>query len=658
MERESFENDEVASLLNEAFVCIKVDREERPDIDAVYMEAARMMSDGGGWPLTIITTPDGKPFFAATYIPRTGRLGMAGMLELLPRISDLWRTRREQLDDAAARVADALSRDTGRTEARALGEDTLAEAYRELRAAFDPEHGGFGAAPKFPAPHQLLFLLRYWKRTGEPAALDMVERTLSAMRMGGIYDQVGHGFHRYSTDAEWLLPHFEKMLYDQALHVMALAEASLAARDRARHRVAGTGDAVGRAGPASGDETYEGTGRGIIEYVLRDMTDPGGGFYSAEDADSEGAEGKFYTWTLTELRDVLGRSDANLVARVFGVSEEGNVRDEATGRRTGSNVLHLTEELPELAASLGIEEASVAGRIESAVSRLFEVRSRRVRPRLDDKVLTDWNGLMISALARAAQAWEEPEYAEAARRCADFILETMRDANGRLLHRYRDGEAAIAAGADDYAFLSMGLFDLYEATHEPRYLRDSARLTEEMLTLFWDTEGGGFYLTPSDGERLIARPRQVYDGATPSSNSVALLNLLRLGAALARPELEERADRLLRALSGAVGAYPSAYTMFLTGLDYAVGPSAEVVVAGDPVSDDTLALLSALRTSFLPNKVVLLKPDGDDRLGEVAPWVGHHEKVGGRAAAYVCRRHACGLPMTDTETLRRELGGT
>jgi len=638
MERESFEDAEVAALMNDAFVCVKVDREERPDIDAVYMEAARVMSGGGGWPLTIVMTPDKKPFYAATYLPRTSRFGRPGMMELVPHIAGLWETRRDELTDIAGRVASAL-RSVSQPEAGTAPSPALEDqAFEQLRSSFDDEHGGFGPAPKFPTPHQLLFLLRYWNRTGESEALAMVESTLRAMRRGGVYDHVGFGFHRYSTDAEWLVPHFEKMLYDQAMLVMAYTETYL----------------------ATGDADYERTAREIIDYVGRNMVDEGGGFHSAEDADSEGVEGRFYVWTLAEIRDVLG-TDATFAERAFGLAERGNFADEATGQRGGANVLHYPRSESALARELRFSDKELRSRIESVRRRLLNARSNRARPHLDDKVLTDWNGLMISALARASQAFGVPAYAETARRAADFILETMRDEGGRLLHRYRAGDAGIAANADDHAFLSMGLFDLYEATHDPRYLAESARLMNEMVERFLDGDGGGFYFTPADGETLLARKMETYDGAIPSANSVAALNLIRLGAALARPEYVERAQDLARALAGTVDRYPAAYTMFLSALDYAFGPSVELVVAGREDDPGTGALLAAARSHFHPNKVVMLRPTDNGRRADdllaMAPWTEHHAEVDGMPAAYVCIDHECRLPVTEPDELVRTLSG-
>ena len=634
MERESFEDEDVAELMNQTFVCVKVDREERPDVDAVYMEAARVMTGTGGWPLTIVMTPDGRPFFAATYLPRTSRFGRPGMLELVPAIAEVWTSRRSEVLETAERIVAALKSTVALPEGPELDRGTMDEAFSQLAAAFDGEHGGFGTAPKFPTPHQLLFLLRHSRRTGERSALDMVERTLDSMRAGGIYDQIGLGFHRYSTDDKWLVPHFEKMLYDQALLAMAYTEGYL----------------------ATGHERHARTAGEILDYVLRDLGDPAGGFYSAEDADSEGVEGRFYIWTLREFQDALGDEDARLAADVFGVTAEGDLPDEATGRGTGSNVLHLSGELETVAARWGVTEERLQARIESLRRRLFERRSSRVRPHLDDKVLTDWNGLTMAALSRAGLALDERRYTDAAVRCADFLMSTMRDGEGRLLHSYREGEAAIRAGADDYASLSMGLFELHQTTQDARFLRESARLMDEMLESFWDVERHGFFSTPDDGEKLLTRRKEAYDGAVPSSNSVALLNLLRLGRTLARPDLEEHAQALVRAFAGQVAFHPSAHTMFLCGLDYGLGPSAEVVIAGERGGSDTLAFLSLLHRRFAPDTVVVFRPTGDDSdVLALAPWVEPYLPVEGSAAAYVCRDRECRLPVTDPRELGRLL---
>ena len=435
MAHESFEHPEVARLMNETFVPIKVDREERPDIDNVYMRACQVMTGGGGWPLTIIMTPDKKPFFAATYIPRESRFGLEGMMELIPHIREIWATRRGEALSLSDRITAELQRTSQSTAGEELNEATLKLCYEQLAGCFDSEHGGFGCAPKFPTAHNLLFLLRYWKRTGSRTAMDMVEQTLHSMRRGGIYDHVGFGFHRYSTDSQWLVPHFEKMLYDQAMLAMAYIEAYQVTRK----------------------EGYGRTAREILTYVLRDMTSPDGGFFSAEDADSEGEEGKFYLWTQEQVRQALGNEEADFLSHMFDIREDGNYLEEASSEKSGANILHLRKPLEEIASDLCVSEQDLQGHLGALRQRLFAYREKRVHPMKDDKILTDWNGLMIAALAKGAQALDEPRYGEAACRAADFILGNMRKTNGRLWHRHRGGRTGVEANLDDYAFLVWGL---------------------------------------------------------------------------------------------------------------------------------------------------------------------------------------------------------
>jgi len=636
MEHESFEDPEVAQLMNETFVSIKVDREERPDIDNIYMTVCQMLTGSGGWPLTILMTPDKKPFFAGTYFPKESRFGRIGMLDLAPRIQEIWTTRRDEVLNSANQIISALQQTAESTQGEELGLPILKAAYEQIARRFDRSYGGFGNAPKFPTPHNFLFLLRYWKRTGDGAALEMVEKTLQAMRRGGIYDHVGFGFHRYSTDREWLLPHFEKMLYDQAMLAMAYTEAY----------------------QATGKEDYAQTAREIFTYVLRDMAAPTGGFYSAEDADSEGVEGKFYVWTLDEIRQVLDKEEADLVIRVFHIQRGGNFTEEATGRSTGANILHLKTPLSEVASDLKMAREDLQRRLEGARQKLFAVRERRVHPGKDDKILTDWNGLMIAALAKGAQALDEPEYAEAARRAADFILKTMRTPDGRLLHRYREGQAALSAHVDDYAFLIWGLLELYEATFEVRDLQMALNLNEDLLKHFWDERGGGFYFTADDSEELLVRPKESYDGAVPSGNSVAMLNLLRLGRITARPELEEKAARIGRAFSAGIQQAPVAHTLLLMAVDFAIGPSYEVVIVGNPQAEDTRAMLKTLRAQFIPNKVVLLRP-GDQEMPEItrlAEFTKNQMSLNGKATAYVCLNYQCQLPTIDIPKMLELLG--
>ena len=620
MAHESFEDDEVARLMNETFVSIKVDREERPDIDGVYMTVCQMMMGHGGWPLTIIMTPDKRPFYAATYIPKESRFGRTGMLDLVPRIRDVWRSRRTEVEDSAAHITQVLRQSSGASIAGApVDESVMTSAFEALEERFDPEHGGFGSAPKFPSPQNLLFLLRYWNRTGNEQALRIVTETLQSMRLGGIFDQLGFGFHRYSTDAQWLVPHFEKMLYDQALLALAYTEAY----------------------QATGDAGLRRTAEEVIEYVLRDLRSPEGAFYSAEDADSEGREGKFYLWTVAEVKSILPAELATLVVEAYGLTPEGNFEDEATRMRTGENILHLREMPTERAAEL-----------EEARRLLFRAREQRVRPGLDDKILLDWNGLMIAALARAAAAFGSEQYASAAREAADFLLQHLHH-EGWLQHRYRNGEAAVPALLDDHAFLIWGLIELYEATFETRYLREALRLQDEQLERFWDDKEGGFYFAADDAEELLVRQKEFFDGAVLSGNAASFSNLLRLARMTGRTTYEERAEALLRAASGALARMPAGFTGMLCGLDFALGPTAEVVIAGRRGAADTRGLVDIVMGGYRPRKVTLLNdPDATPGLSHLAPFVAEQKPRNGTAAAYVCRNFQCEAPVTDGEALR------
>jgi uncharacterized protein YyaL (SSP411 family) len=627
MAHESFEHAEVARLMNEAFVSIKVDREERPDIDNVYMSVCQMMTGSGGWPLSIIMTPDKKPFFAATYIPREGRFGLIGMMELIPHIRELWATRRGEALSLSNKIATALQQTSQNTPGKELDEGTLKLTYEQLSERFDKQHAGFSIAPKFPSPHNLLFLLRYWKRYGVRAALDMVEKTLQAMRHGGIYDHVGLGFHRYSTDSQWLVPHFEKMLYDQAMLAMAYTEAY----------------------QATEKEEYAKTAREIFTYVLRDMTASEGGFYSAEDADSEGKEGKFYLWTHEEVRHALGDEELDFVARVFNIETDGNFAEQTTGRKSGYNILHLGKAPGERASDLHLSQQELQEHLEVVRQKLFAHREKRVHPMKDDKILTDWNGLMIAALGKGAQAFDEPNYAEAARHAADFFLCNMSKPDGRLWHRYRDGQAGVEANLYDYAFLAWGLIELYETTFDARYLEAALKLTDSMVRHFWDEDSAGLYLTPNDGESLLVRKKEIYDGAIPSGNSVAMFNLLRLGHMTANSDLEEKAAKIGSAFSGSVNQSPWAHTYLMAALDFGIGPCSEVVIAGKAQAEDTKAMVKALRTRFLPNKVVLLNPGEREstEIAKLAEFTRNQPSIDGRATSYVCMNYNCKLPTTD-----------
>ncbi len=632
MAHESFEDPEIGRLLNDVFVCIKVDREERPDIDKVYMNACQMMTGAGGWPLTIVMTPDRQPFFAATYIPKESRFGRIGLLDMTPRIKEIWKERYHDILKSADEIVFSMRQKTSEIRGEALTKDIIREAYEGLAGLYDEKYGGFGQAPKFPTPHQLLFLLRYWKWNGETKALEMVVRTLSAMRCGGIYDHVGFGFHRYSTDERWLVPHFEKMLYDQALLAMAYTEAY----------------------QATAVEFFKRTACEIFAYVLRDMKSRSGAFYSAEDADSEGEEGKFYFWTQDEIRGLLGPSEAELIMKVFQVEKAGNFVDQLTGEMIGYNILHIKKPAHELAPSLGISEESLRHRLSAARLSLFSARDKRLRPYKDDKILTDWNGLMIAALAKGAQVFSDKVYLKAAQNSLKFIMDNMREVDGRLYHRHRERESAIMANLDDYAFLIWGLIECYEASFDASFLKTALRLQADLTKHFWDKEHGGYYFTPDDGEDLIIREKESYDGAIPSGNSVAMLNLVRLSRLTGNTELEAQAVDISRALAGYVGRVPLGHTQFMMALGFLLYPSYEIVVAGRPKEDDTERMLRGLREHFIPNAVILLRPPEDESsdIVNIAPFTKDLEHVNNIATAYVCTNFACHNPTTDmTEML-------
>ncbi|MCP4107003.1 MAG: thioredoxin domain-containing protein [Desulfobacteraceae bacterium] len=548
MEKESFEDEETAGYLNETFVCIKVDREERPDIDAVYMAACQMLIGSGGWPLSVFMTPDKKPFFAATYIPKQSQFGRVGMIDLCKQIKKTWTLRNEKILDAAETITSHLDRAFTFSPGENPDESVLSNAYNLIEKSFDSKHGGFESAPKFPSPHRLLFLLQYYRRTGISAALDMVCKTLTAMRIGGIWDHVGFGFHRYSTDKYWLVPHFEKMLYDQAMLALAYLETWHITKD----------------------DFYAKTAEEIFTYVLRDMTSEQGGFFAAEDADSEDREGKFYVWTFDEFIRTL---EKNSLAEkglpwedIFNMRGEGNFSEEVSGRKTRENILHLRSALPEWADKLNMDKAELSLQWEKVREVLFRSREQRIQPMKDDKVLTDWNGLMIAALARGAGMLDKPEYAQAAQKAVQFILANMRDNEGGLLHRFRDGEAAFKAGANDYAFFIMGLLELNKTCSDPAYLEQAVILQNRMTEEYWNHDKGGFFLTPASGNGLPVRPVDLYDGAIPSANSVSLSNLLRLAKLTGDKKWEQKAGLLVRTFAGSVQSYPPGYTYFLLGI--------------------------------------------------------------------------------------------
>ena len=630
MEHESFEDSTVAAEMNKTFISIKVDREERPDIDNIYMTVCQMLTGSGGWPLTIIMTPDKKPFFAGTYFPKETRFGRIGMIELTQKIRESWITDREKINASAEQITTAIQNIENKAGNSEITEETMHSAFEQFSNRFDEEFGGFGESPKFPSPHNLTFLLRYWKLTGNGDALKMVEKTLTSMRKGGIFDHIGFGFHRYSTDREWLVPHFEKMLYDQALLINAYIETYQATQNK----------------------EYAAVAEEIIEYVLRDMTSPEGAFFSAEDADSEGIEGKFYVWNVDEIRNILDEKDAQLFFTTYNIEERGNFTEESTKKETGDNIPHLKYSIPKIADKFKLNQPELESRLETIRGKLFNFREERVHPYKDDKILTDWNGLMIAALSKTARVLDNKKIENAAKKSMDFILSKMRNSDGRLLHRSRDGEVSIQAHIDDYAFVIWGLLELYETTFDVNYLKTAVEFQEIQNKYFWDNEKGGFYFTANDAEKLLTRSKDVYDGAIPSGNSVSFNNLLKLGRLTADSKFEELASTMSKTFSDVVNKAPTGTTMMLQGIDFALGNSSEVIIVGNQNSNSSAILLQKLNREFIPNKVVLFKSgENQNELEDIVPYTKDYIIEDENLMVYVCKNFNCNMPTNDIKTV-------
>ena len=631
MERESFENETIAGLMNDNFISIKVDREERPDLDQVYMQAVQMLTGSGGWPMTVFLTPEGKPFYGGTYFPPEDRQGMPGFPRLLTSIAEAYSTNRGEIDRVTQQLTTQMSQSNQVSQGTSiLTVDILHQAYSSLATNFDYQNGGFGNAPKFPQPMTPEFLLRYYHHGYNPRALELVELTLEKMAYGGIYDQIGGGFHRYSTDAYWLVPHFEKMLYDNAL----LARVYL-------HTYLITGRAL-----------YRRVVEETLDYVLREMTDSSGGFYSAQDADSEGVEGKFFVWSPDEINSVMGDADGEVFAGYYGVTAGGNFE--------GKNILNIRQDPEEFAETKGLTADQLGDIINRGSKALLEVRDQRIHPMRDDKVLASWNGLMLRSFAEAAAALDRPDYLAVAIKNAEFLAGSMKS-DGRLLRTYRDGQAKLLGYLEDYSFVIDGLLALYEATFDLRWLDEAVTLADSMIELFWDEGIGGFYDTGSDHETLVVRPRDVFDNAQPCGGSVASDVLLRLAVFTGNNDYSAKAAVPLRSLHQAMSQSPGGTGHWLSALDFYVSPPKEIAVIGPRDDPATQALLDTVFHRFLPNKVVMgveapLIPAVDNSEADI-PLLAGRGMVGGLPSAYVCQNYACQLPVTDPAGLAEQLSG-
>ena len=625
MERESFEDEATARIMNEHFVSIKVDREERPDIDSIYMSAVQALTRGGGWPMTVFLTPDGAPFYGGTYFPPVPSRGMPSFQQVLLSLADAYENRRDEVSRSAESVREYLQTTTGAALPKtAVGPELLDKAAESLMSELDRRFGGFGGAPKFPQAMNLEVLLRHYHRTGDRAALSGVEDTLRAMANGGIYDQLGGGFARYSVDQYWLVPHFEKMLYDNALLSRIYLEAY----------------------QATGEEFYKRIAEETLDYVVRDMTSPEGGFYSAEDADSEGEEGKFYVWTPEEIRGVLNAEEATIAERYWDVTARGNFE--------GKNILYVPRPPEAVASEFGISPEELWERIREIRSKLFAAREHRVRPGRDEKILAAWNGLMLRSFALAARVLKREDYREVAERNAAFLLDELR-VDGRLRRSYKDGQARFNGYLEDHAMVADGLVTLYEATFQTRWLVEAASLADAVLDLFWDEGSELFYDTPADHEELVTRPRDVYDSAAPSGTSVATDVLLRLSLLLDRDDYRARAEAVLDSLSGGMERLPGAFGRLLAALDFHLSRAREVVIVGDLASPDTQALVDVVYDSYLPNKVVAGRDPEDEEAAAFVPLLADRPTRDGRPTAYVCEGYACKNPTTDPEELAGQL---
>ncbi len=622
---ESFENEAIAKLLNDNFINIKVDREERPDLDTIYMNAVMMMNGHGGWPMTVFLTPDGVPFYGGTYYPPVDRGGMPGLPRILISIAEAYQAKRKEIAESAESILGELKRmETVKPAEGELSHETTDHAANNLLRMHDPVQGGFGRAPKFPPSMTLSFLLRQYARTKDQAALEAVELTLQKMANGGMYDQLGGGFHRYSVDEKWLVPHFEKMLYDNALLTRIYLDAFL----------------------VTGKEFYKRIAMETLDYIRREMLDSSGGFYSSQDADSEGEEGKFFVWSAKEVETLLGEKDAKLFCCYFDVTEHGNFEDH--------NILHVDVDAESIARLLRVSVEELNAALARGKQILFEAREKRIKPFRDEKMLTAWNGLMLRSFAEAARVLERSDYLEVATNNANFLLREMKR-NGRLLRTHKDGESKLNAYLEDYAYLADGLLALYETTFDLRWFEEARALVETMIEQFADEAEGGFFFTSADHEKLIARTKDWYDNATPGGNSVAAQVLLKFALLTGNESYRQKAEQILKMLKPAMMRSPSAFGHLLCALDFHLSSPYEIAIAGSPDSPDTRLLVDSIFKRYLPNKVVALVDPDDNRAAEAIKLLEGRQQIEGKATAYVCRNFYCETPATGKQQLDEQL---
>jgi uncharacterized protein YyaL (SSP411 family) len=623
MAKESFENEEIARILNSEFISIKVDREERPDLDEMYMKAVMTLTGQGGWPLSVFLTPDLKPFYGGTYFPPVSRHGLPSFSELLQSISRLWKENKKEIEENAKQIISLVKESYSVKSKGTLLPSLLDNGYATLVSAFDSEHGGFGSAPKFPLSNYLHFLMRYYLRTRKKLTIKAVAKTLDAMRAGGIHDHLGGGYHRYSTDRQWLVPHFEKMLYDNALLAKTYIEAYQITKDN----------------------SFLESAQDTLRWLLNEMRSADGAFFSAQDADTEDGEGFYYTWTEKEIKSALEALEGDVFCYIFGVSSNSSFDNDRS-------ILHVTNSIEAAASRFNLSSDRIKELLNNAKQKLLQIRLQRARPAIDDKIITSWNGLAISAFAYAYQSFRDESYLEAAKKCAKFILNYLIK-DGVLYRRYRGEDVAIEGTLEDYSFLIMSLIDLYESSFEAEWIEQAIRLSREMINLFWDDSTAGFFLNSK--KELPAHIKEGYDGPIPSGNSIATLVLLKLGEFTGNIEFKEKAEKTLRLFADLMEEDPSSHTFMLSALDFYYGPTKEIVLVSKNRDDDAKTMIKEIHSHFIPNKIFILVTNENQVPTVLLQLVNGKLALNGKPTIYICENFACKNPISDIETLKRQL---